>query len=84
MILSETAKSLTKLLFYPLIDATEDMQKLQREKEKEKKKRSKDKKKQQEVQDAVDAAQAVVALAQQKAAMVQDGNNRKARRITSF
>lgn len=60
-------------------DAAEEMQKLQRDKEKEKKKRSKDKKKQKEEQDALDSAEAEVALAKQKAAMVQDGNNRKVR-----
>lgn len=53
------------------------MLKQQKDKEKEKKKRSKDKKKQQEAQDILDSAQAEVALAQQKAAMVQEGHNRK-------
>jgi flagellar biosynthesis component FlhA len=71
-------------LLYLLTDATEEMLKQQKEKEKEKKKRSKDKKKQQEAQDLLDSAQAEVKLAQQKAAMVQDGNNRKVRRVTCF
>jgi flagellar biosynthesis component FlhA len=69
-------------MLYLLIGATDEMLKQQKEKEKEKKKRSKDKKKQQEAQDVLDSAQAEVKLAQQKAAMVQEGNNRKVCRVT--
>ena len=57
------------------------MEKAQRDKEKEKKKKSKAKKKERDEKEVLDAAQAQVALLEQKAAAIRDGKNRQVGRI---
>ena len=57
------------------------MEKAQRDKEKEKKKKSKAKKKERDEKEVLDAAQAHIALLEQKAAAIREGKNRQVSRI---
>lgn len=56
---------------------TDEMEKAQRDKEKEKKKKSKAKKKDRDEKEVQDAAQAQVALLEQKAVAEREGKNRQ-------
>ena len=60
---------------------TDEMEKAQRDKEKEKKKKSKAKKKERGEKEVQDAAQAQVALLEQKAVAVREGKNRQVGRV---
>ena len=60
---------------------TDEMEKAQRDKEKEKKKKSKAKKKERDEKEVQDAAQAQVALLEQKAAAVREGKDRQVGRV---
>jgi hypothetical protein len=67
-------------MMYAFYD-TDEMEKAQRDKEKEKKKKSKAKKKERDEKEVQDAAQAQVALLEQRAVAVREGKNRQVGRV---